>query len=147
MNLYVFSSTTLTNIWAGVGARRWAVSAVNANRLSVVKKAGALRVGSLGVLYCSETRTLTVPFLVASVPREISVKDIWPEEWGLPFSIFPLGSPAKQMSQFEIQELPSIKTSRKRWNNVLFVQGSFAFQPSTISESDWEIIFARLADK
>jgi hypothetical protein len=26
MNLYVFSCNTITNIWAGIGARRWAVS-------------------------------------------------------------------------------------------------------------------------
>ena len=31
MNIYVFTSNSLTNIWAGIGARKWAVAESQAN--------------------------------------------------------------------------------------------------------------------
>ena len=59
MELFVFSSKNLTNIWAGIGARKWAVSQDQAANTGVTTKAKALRVGSLGILYCVETQSLT----------------------------------------------------------------------------------------
>jgi hypothetical protein len=102
MDIFVFSSKNLTNIWAGIGARKWAVSKELAENPATVTKAKSLRIGSLGLLYCSETQSFTAPFLVSSAPEvNVSVSNIWPEEWWLPFSIFPLGSPNKQMSKDE----------------------------------------------
>jgi len=49
------------------------------------------------------------------------------------------------MSTAEISELPSIRASGKSWNHVLFVQPDFVFQPSTITEEDWEVLYSRLA--
>jgi hypothetical protein len=147
MNLYVFSSVTLTNIWAGIGARRWAISAKQAQNRKTPTKAKSFRIGSLGILYCKDTKSFTAPFLVLSAPQEKSpVRDIWPEEWWFPFSIYPLGSPMKQLSAEEVSlELPSIAASGKTWNHVLFVQPDFVFQPSRITEEDWEVIYKRLA--
>ena len=145
MEIYVFSSSTLTNIWAGIGARKWAVSKDQAENRGTRTKAKALRAGSLGILYCTQTKTLTSPFMVASPPdTDAFVDHVWPEVWWLPFAIFPLGSPEKQMSRDEIAALPSIRSSGRSWNNVLFTQGSFAFQTSKITEEDWEILFRRL---
>lgn len=145
MDLFVFSSKNLTNIWAGVGARRWAVSAEQAEMPGARTKAKALRIGALGILYCVETQSLTTPFLVSSVPDEqITVRDIWPEEWHLPFAIHPLGSPHRQMERREIAQLPTVVASGKQWNNVILTQGQFAFQPSKVGADDWEILFARL---
>ena len=147
MNLYVFSSANLTNIWPGIGARRWAISSRQAQNPKTPTKAKSLRIGSLGILYCTGTKSFMVPFIVSSVPQENTpVRDIWPEEWWFPFSIYPLGSPMKQMSTMEISsELPSIVASGKSWNHVLFIQPDFVFQPSTITEEDWEILYSRLS--
>lgn len=67
MELFVFSSKTLTNIWAGIGARKWAVSLDQAANPGIATKAKALRIGSIGILYCVETQSLTTPFIVASL--------------------------------------------------------------------------------
>lgn len=98
------------------------------------------------MLYCVETQTLTTPFLVASNPDEsVTVKNVWPEEWHLPFRIHPLGSPHRQMERAEIAQLPIVISSGRQWNTVIRTQGQFVFQPTTINVDDWEMIFRRLA--
>jgi len=39
MQVYIFSSNSLTNIWAGIGARMWAVSETQANNLALAGRA------------------------------------------------------------------------------------------------------------
>lgn len=146
MDLFVFSSRNLTNIWAGVGARLWAVSPDQADMPGARTKARNLRVGALGILYCVETQSLTTPFLVSSVPDEhATVRDVWPEEWHLPFGIYPLGSPHRQMGKVDVSQLSVVVASGRQWNNVIRTQGQFVFQPTTIGAEDWEVLFARLA--
>ncbi|WHZ17946.1 MAG: hypothetical protein OJF55_000095 [Rhodanobacteraceae bacterium] len=145
MELYVFSSSNLTNIWAGVGARRWGISAKQAQNPKTPTKAKAFRVGALGILYCTATKSFMAPFFVSSTPQaSASVQDVWPEEWWFPFSIQPLGSPARQMDTNQISKLPSVAASGKTWNHILFVQPDFVFQPSTITDADWEILYTNL---
>jgi hypothetical protein len=145
MDLYIFGSNNLTNIWAGVGAKKWAISKDQADMPAAETKARGLPVGAVGLLYCSETHTFSTPFLVVSVP-EIgkSVTGIWPEEWFFPFEILPLGSPLKHMTTDQVSALPTIKASGRPWNRTLRVQGQFVFQPTTISAKDWAIIFDAL---
>ncbi|HKP35655.1 MAG TPA: hypothetical protein VJT71_02265 [Pyrinomonadaceae bacterium] len=148
MELFVFSSTTLTNVWAGIGARKWAVSPNQAANPSVAGRARTLQIGSIGILYCVETQSLTTPFIVASVPDETAtITNIWPrdEKWELPFDIYPLGSPEKQMGKNEIANLPVVKDSGRQWNNVIRTQGQFAFQAAIIGAEDWSIIFQQLS--
>lgn len=145
MNLYVFSSNNLTNIWAGVGAKKWAISKDQAEMSGTKTKAAGLNVGALGIIYSVETKSFTTPFLVASTPdAKTSVKHIWPEEWFYPFDIFPLGSPLKQMTTTEVSNLPIIKASGRPWNRTLRPQGQFVFQSTTIGTEDWAIIFSSL---
>lgn len=146
MDLFVFSSKNLTNIWAGVGARRWAVSLDQAEMPGARTKARSLPIGGLGILYCVETQSLTTPFLVASAPNErATIRDVWSEEWHLPFDIHPLGSPHRQMAKADIAQLPTVIASGRQWNNVILTQGQFVFQPTTVGREDWEILFSRLA--
>ena len=146
MDLFVFSSKNLTNIWAGVGARLWAVSPDQASMPGARTKARALPIGGLGVIYCVETQSLTTPFLVASTPDEsATVQNVWPEEWHLSFRIYPLGSPHRQMERAEISRLPAVLAAGRQWNTVIRTQGQFVFQPTTVGTNDWEMIFRRLA--
>ena len=148
MQIYVFSSNNLTNIWAGVGAGMWAVSLKLAKSKGTITKSQNLRIGSLGILYCSGTQEFTTPFLVKTVPQKrVEIADIWSEKWSLPFEISTLGSPTKRLSRDIVaHELPSVKTTGKHWNKILYVQPNFSFQPSDISTEDWAFLFGRLGE-
>jgi hypothetical protein len=82
MELFCFASKSLTNIWAGIGARMWAVAETSESDMKArITKSKRMKVGSLGVLYCNETHSFTTPFLVYSMPNpESVVADIWPME-------------------------------------------------------------------
>ncbi|MEK6283252.1 MAG: hypothetical protein AABN95_23085 [Acidobacteriota bacterium] len=148
MQIYVFSSTNLTNIWAGVGAQMWAVSPLLAENKGTITKSQNLRLGSLGLLYCSDTQEFTTPFLVKTVPNKVtSITNVWPETWELPFEISTLGSPQKRLSKDDVdKEMPSVVSSGKRWNKILYVQANFSFQASNITAEDWAFLFGRLGN-
>lgn len=145
MNLYCFSSDTLTNIWAGIGAGLWAVQISDRKALRT-RAINNMPLGSLGILYCKETESLTTPFIVESIPEDIEIKDIWPETWILPFKIHPFGNPRKQLSKKEIKILlPTIASSDKSWHHILHIQGNTAFSPSKISDDDWRVLVENLS--
>ena len=146
MEIFVFSSSNLTNIWAGVGARKWAVSMNLAQDKGTITKSKNLKVGSLGLIYCSGTQEFTTPFIIQSLPsQKLKVTDIWPEEWGLPFGMLPLGSPHARLHKDRLaKEMPSAKKPGAQWNRILYVQPNFSFQPSKISTEDWAYIFGLL---
>lgn len=56
VKIYVFASKSLTNIWAGIGSRRWAIAASQAQMPGTATKASKVRIGALGLLYCSATK-------------------------------------------------------------------------------------------
>lgn len=149
MNLYVFSSKSLTNIWAGIGAGRWAISEqAAANVGGVAPKAKKMRIGSQGIIYCSDVSAFTTPFLVISQPEEdVMVDDVWPERWTLPFRIRPLGTPHKRVHKDELATLlPSLADGRN-WSHVFHIQPTTLFVPSEIPDQDWEILFTKLVDR
>lgn len=74
MNIYIFSSNTLTNIWAGIGANLWAVHKYE--RLEFKSRAPKIPIGSLGLLYCVETQSFTTPFIIKSTPEDKLIKGI-----------------------------------------------------------------------
>ena len=148
MNVYLFASKNVTNIWAGIGAGQWAISE-NAAALPVVQaSAKRLPVGSLGLFYCTEAKGLTTPFMVLSSPDPVAVvKDIWAETWRYPFSITALGTPLKIIGIDQaLSLLPTLqKAGKSRWTRVLHFQPTSAFQPSTLLDADWELIVRNLA--
>ncbi len=150
MNLFVFSSRNLTNIWAGIGACLWAISEQQAANVSGAHvKARSMRIGAAGVIYCSDTQSFTSPFLVLSKPAEDEiVTDVWPEAWTLPFRIHSLGSPRKQLHKDNVvSALPSLTASGRPWNHVLHIQPVTVFVPSEIEEADWEVLVTTLGER
>ncbi|BAV64161.1 hypothetical protein [Sphingobium cloacae] len=150
MDIYVFASSTLTNIWAGVGSKTWAVSRMEAGSPQEKgrrTKARKMPVGALGILYSSEDKALTVPFIVHSKPDEnAEVAHIWPEKWVLPFRIKPLGNPHARMTIEQAKaKLPSFKNGQP-FNNLFRVRADFAFQTSQILPDDWAILIEELAN-
>lgn len=149
MELFLFSCKNLTNIWAGIGAQMWAVSELSPPDMqSRITKSKRMKVGSLGLLYCSDNQSFTTPFLVYSQPDpEQVIEDIWPERWWLPFRIHPLGNPTRMIHKDEAKkEWPVLKNSAS--NNitaVLNITGITVFVPSPISAEDWDLILRHLA--
>jgi hypothetical protein len=150
MKLFVFSSKNLTNIWAGIGAHMWAVPQGDASWMKAIKtRSKSMMVGSCGILYCSETQSLTTPFLVYSiVGTEKTIKNVWPESWQLPFSILPLGTPNKQLHKDDAFEKLSILKDSGKSNitQILNIPTMMVFNPNEILEEDWATIIGNLAE-
>ncbi|MCY7281062.1 MAG: hypothetical protein LH610_09255 [Sphingomonas bacterium] len=149
MKIFAFPSAKLSNIWAGVGAGRWAVSksthdSVNKRRATL---AAEMPIGSFGVLYLSG-QGYTTPFVVISEPNYIDPESkVWPEDWFLAFDIKPLGNPSKILSRKDaLRLLPSM--ARKQLKNVddlIYTKGVQTFVPSEIGEDDWSVLIKELA--
>lgn len=148
MQVYVFSSNNVTNIWAGIGAHMWAVSEVQAANPSIAGKAQKLPLGAFGLIYCVETQSFTVPFVIRSRPEsDVVIGNVWPEPCRLPFQIIPLGSPRKQISKDDLTaHLPALASSGRGWHQVFHVQGLTAFAASEIDDGDWEVLVQLLTD-
>lgn len=147
MRLFSFASDNLTNIWAGIGAGMWAVG--ESDNATFVKgrktKAARMPVGAFGILYCNETRSLTVPFVVYStVDAERTETEVWSKSWVLPFFIKPLGTPRRQLSRDDAKRMiPSL--ADKSFEKLFLVQGQFAFQSAEVTDEDWAILIKALA--
>jgi hypothetical protein len=150
MDIYVFASKNLTNIWAGIGARLWAVSQTDDTPTAQGRKtkSQSMRVGSFGILYCVDTHSLTTPFIVYSKPDpDRVVANVWPEKWVLPFRLLPLGTPELQLSSDHAKRtLPIFKrTGETNFGKIFHVQAVTAFSPTNIGADDWEELVRHLA--
>lgn len=149
MELFCFASKNLTNIWAGIGAQLWAVNETSpADMKARITKSRRLKVGSAGLLYCSETHSFTTPFLVYSEPDPVrEVTEVWPEKWRLPFKIHPLGSPSRQLSAEAAKaQWPVLKgVGQGGVSAAMNITGATVFVPTEISTDDWALILSALA--
>jgi len=102
-------------------------------------------IGAFGILYCNETGSLTVPFVVYSkVDPEHTETGVWSKAWVLPFAIKPLGDPRRQLTRERAREiLPSLQD--KSFKKLFLVQGQFAFQSTEVTDEDWAILIQELA--
>jgi hypothetical protein len=147
--VYVFSSENLTNVWAAVGARLWAVSEAQGANQSNVTKSQKVKVGEFGIFHVKETKAFTTPFVIRSRPREgAGIANVWKDIWYLPFAIVPLGSPHVSIPAHELDNLlPSLVSSRKHWDQVLFVAPNTVFAPAKITAEDWAVLVEKLVEK
>ncbi|MBI4643778.1 MAG: hypothetical protein HY790_00890 [Deltaproteobacteria bacterium] len=148
MELFCFASKNLTNIWAGIGAHMWAVAEASPPEMKRrITKSKKMRIGSLGLLYCSETQSFTTPFLVYSEPDpEKIITNIWPERWCLPFHIHPLGNPVRQVHKDTAKsEWPVLKNSKAQSVSAAMNLKGPVFVPKEISLDDWALIISSLS--
>lgn len=144
VSVFVFTSSTLTNIWAGIGSRKWAVSARQASNVSIRTKAKRLPVGQFGLFYCTQTKSVMAPFVISTQPDMTSeVTNIWPETWALPFGIVPLGTPENQIHTKDLAVLPAVRAGTP-WQKLLHFQPTTVFAPSHLSAGDWAVLASRL---
>ena len=148
MNIYVFTSASVTNIWAGIGAHKWAVSRAQAANSSIRSKSENVEIGSFGIFYCVETKSLTTPFILRSKPHISDVvRNVWADTWELPFKIIPLGTPNKSISTDRLSTLlPSLKSGNGRWDLLFHFQPITVFAPSQITSADWTILIENLTE-
>lgn len=138
----------MTNIWAGIGAKRWAVSEKQATNASIRTKSKRLPVGALGLIYCVESKALTTPVVVTSAAEQTEVVvNVWPQKWMLPFGIVPLGSPHKSISTTDLPKLiPSLAGGAVGWNNLFYVTPTMVFTPSKLTDADWAALLTVLLE-
>lgn len=144
--IYVFSSESLTNVWAAVGAKLWAVSKAQGTNASNITKSQKLKVGEFGIFYVKQTKSFTTPFMVRSRPykRKI-INNVWTDSWYLPFSIVPLGSPHVSILARDLNKiLPSLVSSKMNWDQILFVSPNTVFAKAKISGEDWAVLIEKL---
>jgi hypothetical protein len=150
VEVFVFSSDSITNIWAGYGSSTWAVSRGDeASAKAKATKSARLLPGSLGVLYCKPWKAFTVPFVTTTKPdKEKIEREIWHGEWMLPFGFKALGDPRMRITGDETYELLEGMKVRKINNfaTYLNVQSNFDFQPSRIDRADWATLVERLVE-
>lgn len=148
VDVFVFSSSSITNIWAGFGAATWAVSIGNdeANNKGKVTKSQKMKVGSFGILYCEPWKSFTVPFVTSSKPDANAYEsEIWEGTWMLPFNFKPLGTPRRRLEGSEVLKLAGAKSrGLSNFGHYLKVQGNLVFNPSKIEADDWQEIVSRL---
>lgn len=147
--VYCFSSENLTNVWAGYGARKWAVSEAQEREMRRRETTSLeMPIGAYGLIWCSaeDIKSFTMPFRVVSEPRWITEAHIWPEPWSMPFDIEPLGSPARRLTRADAGKLLDCLKEVRSMTDVFFVGGSCAFVPSKIPDEGWEIILEELCD-
>src|SRR6516165_8745878 len=113
IRLWVFASKNLRNILIGFNARMWAVSEIDDGSMKArFTKSQRMSIGEHGLIYCSENQSFTMPFRILSKARFEKITDVWPETWGLPFSIEALGSPNRGLPLY------SAKRSWRYLHNV-----------------------------
>lgn len=150
MKVFVFSSGTMTNIWAGVGAQLWAVrrSATESTNKGMATKSQKMPVGALGLLYCSPEKRFTCPFVVNSpADKEREVLNVWPEPCILPFAIRTLGNPHASLTWADAGRLLPSCEAGTPLSKLLHVEPGTVFTGDEITEADWSVIVGRLADK
>lgn len=149
MELFCFASKNLTNIWAGIGARMWAVAETSPSDMkAIITKSKRMKVGSLGLLYCNETHSFTTPFLVYSEPDpDRVIEDIWSEKWRLPFRILPLGNPSRQVHMDDAKKRWPVllKSSSSSVSAAMNITGTTVFVPADITADDWAMVVNDLA--
>ena len=140
-NLYAFSSESVTNIWAGVGAELWAVP--KEPNASVRGKAAKIEIPAFGILYSGAEQSLTVPFVFLTRPDQTRIENkVWHGPWALPFRIKPLGTPRKMLSASEAKSLiPSFqRLQTDNFGKVFRVSGAYAFNRCDAEQADWDIL-------
>ena len=151
MKLFVFVCKNTTNIWAGIGARLWAVSEADPTIMKAREtRAKEVRIGNCGIIYCSaeDKKSLTTPFIFTSAPKiGQHEENVWPERWQMPFSIHPLGSPRKQWKTKEaLVQLPFNKgTGNTNVTSALKAVGTAVFTPNEIGDDDWAMLLSKLS--
>lgn len=141
INVYCFTSKNQTNIWAGYGAKMWAVSDVSERDMEIRRsKSLNIPIGAFGLIYCSDGQFFTMPFKIASEIEWKMEEKVWPEPWAMPFKIEPLGSPGYRLSKQDAYRALDCLKGATSFTDVFFVGGTCAFTPSKIPDDDWQYI-------
>ncbi|MEH7026578.1 hypothetical protein [Bacillus wiedmannii] len=146
MEIYIFPSYNITNAWAAVGGKKWAVkpSENESTNKGYKTKSQKMLIGSFGMLYNSEQKEFTIPFVVKSKARDIIENEIWNGEFILPFEIIPLGDPSKRITKEELERILTDHNDIKGLSIFGKLSPSLSFNSNTIKKEVWNDVLERL---
>jgi hypothetical protein len=146
MKIYIFPSYNVTNAWAAVGGKKWAVKSSDTESTNKRYKTRSknMLIGSFGILYNSEKQEFTVPFVVKSKAKDVTENEVWNGEFILPFEIIPLGDPSKVISSRDFKNI--LQKYDDTEGLCLFGQLSplLNFNGNDIKEEVWNDVLERL---
>ena len=142
MRIWFFPSENIRNIQIGFEARMWAVSEIDdATMRQRYTKSRDMQPGSFGLLYCSEDHAFTMPFEVVTQPIFKTISGVWPEPWGLPFHIKPLGGPARTLHKdVAIRSWHCLRDTTNPTFKLNGMNGRTIFLPTEMPDLDWAMI-------
>lgn len=146
INIYCFTSKDIKNIWAAVGAQKWAITPNSEMYKQHKTKGEKMNVGSFGIFYSTEEKVFTTPFVVKSKINDNEETDIWKGDFVFPFEIRTIGEPLlnKRIHISEMQQILKKCEDDREWNRVFFPGGRFDFVKSEVSLDVWEEILKKL---
>ncbi|MGU3354052.1 hypothetical protein ACLBWW_20190 [Bacillus sp. M5A3_1b] len=146
MKIYIFSSYNITNAWASVGGKKWAVKPSDKESINkgYKTKSENMLIGSFGMLYNSKKQEFTVPFVVKSKAKDVTENEIWNGEFILPFEIIPLGDPSKVISKFDFEYILNKYEDIEGLRISGRLSPSHNFNSNTIKEEVWNDVLERL---
>jgi len=145
MKIYTFVSKTRQNIYAGYGAKMWAIPLPKdrSQFKRLATKAKRVKAGDICLFYCVMDKRFYMPSIVESTPVNKSFNDqVWNGKWHFPFNIRPLRDSFISWSKDEIKDLNIIKYKDKNWNYILQVNSLSTFTPiRDLHEKEKEVLF------
>ncbi len=144
MDMFCFASRSERNIKIEIDNKLWAVaqppdpSEVERH----ITKSWNLQPGSRGLLYCSETKVFTTPFICLSDVEHRDEEFVWrPEKFWLPFTIQPLGNLSKQVPAEIAKDVwPFLKGGLSRVVSPVTV-----FARIQVAPAEWDLILRDLS--
>jgi hypothetical protein len=104
-------------------------------------------IGAFGILYCTEKKSFTCPFVVHSkADPDRLVDDVWQGQWILPFRIRTFGNPHALLKWDEAKQLLPSCSAGKPLNELIHVEPLTVFTSDEISDSDWSLFVEKLAN-
>lgn len=105
-------------------------------------------IGAFGVLYCTEKKSFTCPFVVHSKAdsERILVDDVWNGKWILPFKIRTIGNPHTLLKWADAKTLLPSCLDGTPLNELIHVEPLTVFNGDEITDADWSVFVEKLAN-
>ena len=139
MKLYCFSSNSIENFDIGIKNKIWAspISSNDRTNKTRLTKSKKISKNDKGILYCSENKFYSCPFLFENSPNEeMVISDVWEGNWILPFKFSFLGN--------ELKKVPANYFNKHCGLSVKEIKGLTSpltsYSAVDLSEETWEKI-------
>jgi hypothetical protein len=145
MDIYIFPSMSLRNIYIGIQQGMWAVAPIDEPYASArLTRSHDMPEGAAGLFYCSNPQVFTTPFRIESRAEDSPITGVWDETWFLPFRIRPLGDLSHQITLTHAKATWPKLEGVPNVTEVLNLSGAMAFTKTWFPRRNWDIILEQL---